>query len=181
MAGEDRSVALALVNSLRNGPSGTVDEIDDPPGLDLWLAGHGLAAEPRATGRDVIDAALLRDALRGVLVARGRGLTPRAADVAVVNEAASASPGTPQLDVVDGQVQLGWAPTRGGAAEALAAVARDAMGLVTSGSGPLVHECAAGDCVRLFLPDRTTRTWCSTTCGNRVRAARHYARARATS
>lgn len=176
-AGEDRSIALAFVNSLRNGPSGTTDALDDPVALDWWLAEHGLAAAPAATCRDVTDAALLRAALRGVLSARIGTATPGAADVAAVNTAASTSPGAPQLDVVDGRFRLDWAPVRGGVAEAMAVVARDAIALVTSESGSRVHECGAGDCVRLFLPDRTTRTWCSTTCGNRVRAARHYARA----
>lgn len=175
-AGEDRSVALAFVNSLRNGPSGIVDTVEDPVGLDRWFAEHGLAARPGATDQDVAEAALLRDALRRVLSARMGTETPGAADVEAVNAAASASPGAPQLGVVDGQVRLDWAPARGGVAEALAVVARDAITLVISKAGSRVHECAAGDCVRLFLPDRTTRTWCSTTCGNRMRAARHYAR-----
>lgn len=177
VAGEDRSIALAFVNSLRNGPSGTIDTIDDPVGLDRWLAEHGLAAQPGATYQDVTDAAHLRDALRGVLSACVGAVKPGAADVAAVNAVAIASPGAPQLEVANSRVRLDWVPTRGGVAEALAAVARDAITLVTSESGSRLHECAAGDCVRLFLPDRTTRTWCSTTCGNRVRAARHYARA----
>jgi predicted RNA-binding Zn ribbon-like protein len=40
-----------------------------------------------------------------------------------------------------------------------------------------IRECAADDCVLLFLPAHPRRVWCSPTrCGNRTRVARHYAR-----
>lgn len=181
VVGEGRSVALAFVNTRRNGPLGDVDAIDDPVGLDRWLAAHRLTAEPGATPHDVTAAALLRDALRAVLAPDTGAVKPGAADVAVVNAAAVASPGAPQLEVGDDQVRLGWTPICEGVAEALASIARDAITLMTSEWRLRVHECAAGDCVRLFLPDRISRTWCSTTCGNRVRAARHYARVTASS
>jgi predicted RNA-binding Zn ribbon-like protein len=42
-----------------------------------------------------------------------------------------------------------------------------------------IRVCGAPGCVLYFLRDHPRRTWCSTACGNRVRAARHYERARA--
>jgi predicted RNA-binding Zn ribbon-like protein len=42
-----------------------------------------------------------------------------------------------------------------------------------------IRECAAPDCVMLFLSANPRRTWCSSArCGNRVRVARHYQRRR---
>ena len=40
-------------------------------------------------------------------------------------------------------------------------------------SPPRVH---APGCVLYFIKDHPRREWCSTACGNRARAARHYAR-----
>jgi predicted RNA-binding Zn ribbon-like protein len=39
--------------------------------------------------------------------------------------------------------------------------------------------CHAPGCVLYFLKTHPRREWCSVTCGNRVRAARHYERIRA--
>lgn len=39
-----------------------------------------------------------------------------------------------------------------------------------------LRVCLAPGCVLYFLKDHPRREWCSTACGNRARAARHYAR-----
>ncbi|MFH7335295.1 CGNR zinc finger domain-containing protein [Streptomyces sp. KHY 26] len=47
---------------------------------------------------------------------------------------------------------------------------------------PVAHvECAAHGCERFFLRSHGARRWCTTRCGNRVRAARAYAARRGTS
>jgi predicted RNA-binding Zn ribbon-like protein len=64
----------------------------------------------------------------------------------------------------------------GGAALAGALIAADAMELV---AGPLHAEllaCGAPGCVRLLLKDHSRRQWCSSRCGDRVRASRYYHR-----
>ena len=58
----------------------------------------------------------------------------------------------------------------------LAAIAADAIDLLT---GPHRHElrtCGAPRCVLMFLTDHPRREWCSDRCGNRARQARHYER-----
>ena len=42
----------------------------------------------------------------------------------------------------------------------------------------LIRSCPAPGCVLYFLREHPRREWCSTTCGNRVRAARHYDRSK---
>ena len=59
---------------------------------------------------------------------------------------------------------------------ALAALAEEAVELF---AGPFRHElhaCPGPGCVLYFLRDHPRREWCSPVCGNRARAARHYAK-----
>jgi predicted RNA-binding Zn ribbon-like protein len=62
--------------------------------------------------------------------------------------------------------------------QALAAIAADAIEIVAGESGASLIECQARSCVRLMIRDHGRRRWCSTRCGDRVRASRHYARTR---
>ena len=62
---------------------------------------------------------------------------------------------------------------------AMATIAEDAAALLTGDEAPLLAECAADSCGRFFLRTHARRQWCSTRCGDRVRAARAYARKRA--
>lgn len=61
-------------------------------------------------------------------------------------------------------------------AAVLTAVAEDAIDLFT---GPMRHEvraCHGPGCRLYFVRDNARRAWCSAGCGNRARAARHYAK-----
>src|SRR5438105_1450694 len=58
----------------------------------------------------------------------------------------------------------------------LAAIATDAIDLITSSRLTGLRACGAPGCVLLFVKDHPRREWCSAACGNRARQARHYAR-----
>jgi predicted RNA-binding Zn ribbon-like protein len=77
-----------------------------------------------------------------------------------------------------------WVSSNGSLNAMLWPVARAAADLLMSGDLERVRECASEDCAWLFL-DHTRngrRRWCDMkTCGNRVKARRHYERARASS
>ena len=60
----------------------------------------------------------------------------------------------------------------------LAALAADAIDLLTGPHRADLRACGAPGCVLMFLKDHPRREWCSNACGNRARQARHYARAR---
>lgn len=67
-----------------------------------------------------------------------------------------------------------------GLALPLDAVARAAEALVTSPELALVRRCPGAGCGWLFLDPRGRRRWCTMAiCGNRAKARRHAARARA--
>jgi predicted RNA-binding Zn ribbon-like protein len=67
-------------------------------------------------------------------------------------------------------------PSGRSARATLAAVATEAIDLLTGPDAQLLRACHAPGCVIYFVKDHSRREWCSTACGNRVRAARHYSR-----
>jgi predicted RNA-binding Zn ribbon-like protein len=69
----------------------------------------------------------------------------------------------------------------GGSALARALLAADAIDLVVGSDHADLRASGAPGCLRLMLKDRPRRQWCSTRCGDRVRASRYYHRHRSTS
>ncbi|MFJ7218717.1 CGNR zinc finger domain-containing protein [Amycolatopsis sp. NPDC098790] len=162
--GEERSPALALVNTRRLTATGEVDDLAEPADAAGWL---GLPTLGTDDLRRVTD---LRAAVRELLTALAEDRSPSAAAVETVNAAARADAAAPQL----AWPRREWRSTRPGTFdEAVARLARDAIDVVTGDLAPLVRPCEAHGCVRFFLREHARRRWCSTTCGDRVRAARH--------
>ncbi|NJC68333.1 hypothetical protein HC031_01150 [Planosporangium thailandense] len=125
------------------------------------------------------DVRRLRAALDDLLRAVVDGRTPSPEAVAVVNGYAAAAPSAPQLTWSgDGPVRTATGPATA-PIRTLAAFARSAIDLVTRPEGVRLRRCAAEDCMLLFAAATSRRQWCSTsTCGNRVRVARHAQRHR---
>jgi len=182
--GERDHPSLALVNSRHNSRTGPVDHLASPEALAEWLAWRSLVATPARAGAPEdadLDAALaLRDAVRELLVAAIEGRAPAPPAVAAVNDAAAIAPAAHQVrwDADGGPVRARSAAAATDVQRALAAIAEDAIALVCDRRGDLI-ACEAPGCVRLLLKDHPRRHWCSTRCGDRVRAARHYRRSRA--
>ncbi len=99
----------------------------------------------------------------------------------VVNGAARLAPAVPVLRW-DGGPARGTETVSGtGSERTLARLAADAIELVAGADAPALVECGAPDCIRFLVRNHGKRQWCSTRCGDRVRAARHYARRSAVS
>jgi len=179
--GEEQSPALALVNSRHNSPSGMIDRIGRPADAMAWLVEHGLlpagAAVPEARLTGLYE---LRDAVRAVFSARIAGSAPPERAVATLNQASAAAPTAPRLAWTVPARLASYPHEIGGdaLARALAVVARDAIDAVCGERGGTLLECEAPGCMRLLARDHGRRRWCSTACGDRVRAARYYARHR---
>ena len=172
--GEHAHLALALANSRRNDPTGPVDELASAATMRAWLEGHDLGGDETA-----VDALReLREAVREVLVARIEDRVPDPAAVSALNAAAAAAPAAPRLIWTDSP-----RATRDhlGEDRARALIAGDAIGLVTGPEHADLRACSAPGCVRLLLKDHPRRHWCSTRCGDRVRASRYYHRHRGAS
>ncbi|GAA1709957.1 CGNR zinc finger domain-containing protein [Fodinicola feengrottensis] len=172
--GETASVALALVNSLHAGPNGDIDHLASPEAAASWLRSRGLLQSDTVL-REVSSLAQLRAAVRELFLAflEERDADPAAVDT--VNEAAAATPGASSVAWPPTGPVRTWSTIRPGTlAEALAAIAGDAIDVLCTERAATIRVCEAHGCVRVFFREHARRRWCSTTCGDRVRAARHY-------
>jgi predicted RNA-binding Zn ribbon-like protein len=153
------------------------ERLRTPDDLSRWLvqAGVGEGAVPVAP--DVLEEArLLREAVYRLVRAAMAGQPGRQADRTLVN-AAARHPAVALQFGPDGD-RLLWTgddPARAG----LAAVAIDAVDLLTGSDIERVRECDAPDCALLFVdtsrPGR--RRWCADgVCGSRARSAAYRTR-----
>ncbi|GAA5049604.1 hypothetical protein GCM10023336_16760 [Streptomyces similanensis] len=123
----------------------------------------------------------LRQAVRGLFDAAVTGRAPDPEWVASVNRVLAAAPVTTVLSWPAGgppgreAVVAADAPV----ARALHRLADDAVTLLCGPDAGALSVCPAEGCARLLLRTHGRRQWCCTRCGDRVRAARHYARRRA--
>ncbi|MEU2180062.1 CGNR zinc finger domain-containing protein [Streptomyces thermolilacinus] len=177
--GTDRHPALDLANSAFTVPGGRrVDLIGEPADADQWLFERGFA--PAGAGLQQWCAGQLRELrahVRALLAAHVAGRPAPEAALAAVNEALTRAPAASLLR---------WDPERGLHREvahpvshivehALAVLAADAAELLTGEDAERLTACGSPPCDRYLLRNGR-RTWCSTRCGDRARAARAYAR-----
>lgn len=180
------SSALALVNTrfLRGGDP--IDVIAEADGAARWLAARALLpADCRVTGPEAIALRALREAVRGLLAARTGAQLPAASDIGLLNATLASAPPIPALawDESGPRTERVRQTSPGGLRDRTAAVsialsrlADDALGLLTASGGAEPAPCGAHGCTRWFIRTHAARQWCSNRCGDRVRAARHYAR-----
>ncbi|WP_395243903.1 CGNR zinc finger domain-containing protein [Agromyces sp. MMS24-K17] len=176
LLGEPLAVDLANTWKLARTPAVDLfvdDAIDAFWSLEAPRLPHGSARPDAASVRT------LRAALRSVLDARIGGHAYDPAAVAEVNRAAAAVAAPERLVVDDGALhrETAWATDDDGRG-ILAAIARDAIDLVTGPDAERLRRCASPTCSMLFVAANRKRQWCTADgCGNRARVARHAARA----
>jgi predicted RNA-binding Zn ribbon-like protein len=176
--GERRFPALALVNTRSNRPGGPADALSDAAGARVWLTGKGLLPEAaEVTEADAERLRAFRESIRTLLGARAAGTVPPEEAVKAVNAVLTA----PSLVWDEGGPRRVPGPAAGAVETALARLAADAVDLLTGADASSLTACGASGCIRLFLRTHGARQWCSTRCGDRVRAARYYARRRGAS
>lgn len=181
----EEPLPVRFMNTIWADTSGVHDVLESAEALDSWLAaavGDDLGA---ADPHEFADALLLRDALRR-LAALVTGDSRAAAEapidleaaVAAVNTAAAAAP---QLHLVlrGGHLAAEEVARESAIRTALTSIAHAAVDLVTGPTAERLRACYAPGCVLYFVKTHPRREWCSDGCGNRVRAARHYQRTKA--
>ena len=175
---------VRLMNTIWADRHGVHEALTTPADLARWLTATGLThTEPAVTATDLHTAVTLRDALRRLAALKTQDTRPTArsamrnidAAVHVVNETAAAGPCRNTLDVLGGRLRLRPTAPTADPTIALATVAAEAIELLTAPDAVL-NACHAPGCVLYFIKDHPRREWCSTGCGNRARAARHYRR-----
>ena len=183
VAGEDASSAVALVNTRHLQSGQPADLLADPARAAEWLAERGLLSRGAALpDPDTARLVALREAVRGLFAARAGQRAPTEGDMASLNAALVATSIVPVLtwDEAGPHRREHALPGAGPCTVAIARLARDALRVLTDPAGPEPAPCGAHGCVRWFLRTHAARQWCSDRCGDRVRAARHYARHRST-
>jgi predicted RNA-binding Zn ribbon-like protein len=167
----------AVRGALRDGLSG-------PEELAWWLwscrerFATGLPAEVLAAigPADVVGFQQLRDAARRLVDARVRGEAPDQRDIAQVNRAGGLGRSWPVLLwPTGGRPVAGRAGAESPLMECQAELAHEVIALLSNGATD-IKPCLAPGCVLFFERTPPRREWCSTGCGNRARAARHYHR-----
>lgn len=177
---------VRLMNTVWADRTGVHDALTAPGDLARWLAATGLTTgEPPVTAAGLRAARTLRDALRRLAALQTGDPRPAArsalqdvdAAVQAVNAVVAAGPRREALQVHDGRLRRYPTVPTTDPAVALAVVAAEGVDLLT-GTDPALSACHAPGCVLYFVRDHPRREWCSTACGNRARAARHYERHR---
>lgn len=178
--GADEHVSLALLNSAAPLPGGhRVDELGTPEEATDWLISHGLV--PAGTALLAYcqnQLAGLRNDLRLLFAAQVQGEAPPQRALDGVNRALAQVPSAPLLHhEPDGGFRRTPAhPVTQLVEHAMAQIAEDAATLLTGDDASRIARCEASPCDRFLLRTHARRQWCSTRCGDRVRAARAYAR-----
>ncbi|MCK2217824.1 ABATE domain-containing protein [Actinomadura sp. ATCC 31491] len=183
------SLTLDFVSTIRAQRSGLTDQLADVAGLTAWAREHAAALDldPAFSATEELraEAVRLRQAVRALFaraVAPGPPSRADAADLpgfaeslALVNARALAVPRAPQLSW-DGEPSLAsvTAAPAEPAVRLLGALATAAVEFLAGPERELLRTCQAPRCVLYYVKEHPRQEWCSTSCGNRARAARHY-------
>ncbi|MBD7956833.1 ABATE domain-containing protein [Microbacterium sp. Sa4CUA7] len=181
--GDAEHPSLALANSAGASSGGRrFDELATPESATGWIVAHDLAA-PDVHLRGQCQGRLteLRDAVRDIMTAHLEGVEPTGESVRVLNDALTSAPGAMRLHFQPGIgfIRVPEHPATQVVEHVMAVIAEDAAALMTGDEAATLAVCEADSCDRFFLRAHARRRWCSTRCGDRVRAARAHARKRA--
>jgi predicted RNA-binding Zn ribbon-like protein len=170
------SLALDFVGTLRSRrDAGQQELLGAPANLDAWFREAGLVDADLGTRNADLEAAVeLRESIYVLVRAcmSGTGYDERA--LGAVNRTASAPTTVPQLTAGGRRIEA--TPT-----QALSALARDAISILTGSDAELLKECGRPSCTQVYI-DRSRggrREWCAMDpCGNAMKAAAYRARKR---
>lgn len=167
--------ALDFAATLRARRTVRFEMFATPERLDAWCVESGLVdSVTPARPSDVERAKSLREAVYELITARRLGEPFGARALDVLNKAARKPSAAPQLTSAGRR-------TDATPEEALSAVARLAVELLSGPDVPLLKECGNPECTRVYI-DRSRgarRQWCGMeSCGNKIKAAAYRARKR---
>jgi predicted RNA-binding Zn ribbon-like protein len=140
-----------------------------------------VAAQPADGAKDLDRVHHVRDALREVAEAIAEQRVPRASSLTTVNRALHARQVIELVPGPDG-CYVDHRHVGDPIDDALARLADPLVSELTAGEPERIRVCASDTCQWIFYDASRTgrRRWCDmSTCGNRAKAARHRARARA--
>jgi predicted RNA-binding Zn ribbon-like protein len=150
--------------------------ISSPQDAGAWMAAQGIRVRVSEPGLEAL--LTLRRAVSELVHACAGGGAPPQRALDVVNDTSAAAAVAPQLNwPAEARPRMWLATTADPEAHARAIIARAAIDLITGPDRDRLRICQAPGCQRVFVTANARRRWCSaTSCGNRVRVARHAAR-----
>ncbi|ALG27862.1 hypothetical protein AOZ07_01830 [Glutamicibacter halophytocola] len=178
--GAQEHCSIDLVNSEIQLPSNkSFDALATPESTTQWLIERNLVpheASLQAYCQNRL--ATLRAQIREAFTASTSGTEIGREALRGINGALLAAPNTALLRQENGKgfFRALEHPATQLTEHALAALAEDAASLLSGDEADQLSQCEAEPCTRFFLRTHGRRQWCSTRCGDRVRAARSYAR-----
>ena len=174
--------SIALVNSLVTLPAGeSTDELASPAEAAQWLITHKLApADTELLAYCRSQLVGLRANVRALFSAQVRGEPPGDQAMEAINAALARISNAPLLRYSPdrGLRRVVEQPVTKLVEHAMALLAEDAAELLTGEGSMQLAQCEAAPCERFLIRTHARRRWCSTRCGDRIRAARAYARRR---
>jgi predicted RNA-binding Zn ribbon-like protein len=168
------SVAIDFAYAGGFGPG--PEELTDADALGAWLSQRYPGLEGDPTDRELTDSLALQQALARLVSAAGADGSGTAEDIDIVNLFAATPDIPPSL--AGGSRQAGRSRARVG--QALSAIAREAIEVLSSDHRERIRSCAATDCDLIFYDEShsNNRRWCSMQrCGNRAKVRAHRTRA----
>jgi len=179
-------LCLAYANTLTwRGSDAPSESLPDLAALLAWiekraeLGAGALDALRGSADRLFADAIALRETIYRIFEAVAAGGAPPEADFAALREAVAAAPPRTRLER-RGEGYAWRIPAPGASApQLLAPVLWAAADLLVDAGRRRIRQCANEKCLWLFVDESKsgTRRWCDmTSCGNRAKAQRHYAK-----
>jgi predicted RNA-binding Zn ribbon-like protein len=171
-------------------PGGAADEdpangdlLGDTAGMHRWLdveehALSDMAMPAGPEGTDLGGLRAFRSTITELLRAAARGALPSTTATTTLNTASAAAPIHPELVVGDIPTARAASHAADWQTELVGRIARSAIELLSGPDRERLGICGAPACGLLFMASRRGQRWCSDSCGNRARVARHYHRHR---
>ena len=138
---------------------------------------HRQAAAALAKGTAIRD--LLLSIFAGIVI--GRSVSSQR--LSQLNSCLAEMPGRLRVHRNSDRIRTDWTSATDGLERVLFAILSNAAELLASDRLGRVRECASSDCTWLFIDESRnhSRRWCDmSSCGNRMKARRHYQRAKST-
>jgi predicted RNA-binding Zn ribbon-like protein len=176
---EDLCLAFANTRTWR-GSDAPVEALRGGSDLLGWLDRAGIGGAGARQVDKVFPAAIeLREAIFRVFAALAGGDPPGAPDYALLSKAVAEAPPRQELARAAGGFAWRIEPRGLTAPALLAPVLWSAADLLVGAERRRIRQCANEQCLWLFIDESKsgTRRWCDmSSCGNRAKARRHYAR-----
>lgn len=192
------ALCLDFANTIHNTRAEDKEEEEELQAISdllLWAREAGLvssavfdrlAAHYNRNPREAAAALAKGTAIRDLLLSIFAGIANRrdvsSKRLSELNSALAQAPGLLSVHKNSDNIGAMWTSAAHGLQQVFFAVLTSAAELLSSDRLLRVRECASSDCTWLFVDESRNRSrrWCDmSACGNRMKARRHYRRARA--